>query len=360
MLLALPPEIRAEIEQEYTHIMESHELIRKLAQTGNSGSGSGSGGGALTNTGFQLKASSTAAAISHDLPPPLDQGTSRSKTRGRGGPRGRPRGSRARGRGRGQINDHPERADDMRFQRDDAHGNGSTTATGQAQPKARAQPEELELDADFLAALPQDIRAEVEAAHRVELIKNRRRQEADLAAQKDAAAASRQGFGGGSVSNELQGPVLERPTLMGKREIGELRVLLTQWVQSTLVEQDLSKKKGDRLDQVEKKEGRRGRVETVVLDEGPNPDDVQSFVDFVARVIVMERDLERVRLMLKYLRRRIEDNERQVEPLLQPVGQGRQHAVLGVVMSWQQAFEWVLSVARQLVVHIYGGSFDLD
>jgi hypothetical protein len=232
--------------------------------------------------------------------------------------------------------------------------------TGQPQPKARSKQEEPELDADFLAALPQDIRAEVEAAHRVELIKSRRRQEADLAAQKDAAAASRQGSGGGSASNELQGPVLERPTLMGKREIEDLRVLLTQWVQSTLVEQDLNRKNDDRQDQVEQKEGGRGRVETVVIDEGPNPDDVQSFVDFVARVIVMERDLERVRLLLRYLRRRIEDNERQVEPLLLSVGQGQKPAVVGVAMSWRQAFEWVLSVTKQLVVHIYGGSFDLD
>lgn len=352
MLQALPPEIRAEIEQEYTHIMENHELIRKLAQFGGSG-----GGGVGTSTGFQLRTPATMAmTVGHDNLVP-DQGSSRPKIPGRGKPRGRPRGSRGRGRGRGLVNEHPEGVDDI-------HG-GSTIATnGQAQRKKapaaqqqeQQQPEVPELDADFLAALPQDIRAEVEAAHRIELIKNRRRQEAELAAQKDAASvATRHGSGGapGSGLNEQQGPVLERPTLMGRREIGDLRVLLTQWVQSTLVEQDLkrSRKKGDI------KEGGRGGVEMVVFDEGPNPDDVQSFVDFVARVLVMERDLERVRLLLRYLRRRIEDNERQVEQEVKVKG-GK--PVVGVAMTWRQAFDWVLSVARQVVVHIYGGSFDLD
>ncbi|KAF9539314.1 deoxycytidyl transferase [Mortierella hygrophila] len=351
VLQALPPEIRAEIEQEYTHIMENHELIRKLAQPGESGSG-----GARTSTGFQLRAPATMAmTVGHDHLVP-DQATSRSKTPVRGKPRGRPRGSRARGRGRGLVNEYPEREDDVQ------HG-GSTTATNaQAQfkmaPDAQ-QPEVPELDADFLAALPQDIRAEVEAAHRIELIKNRRRQEAELAAQKDAAsAANRQGFGGaaGSGLNERQGPVLERPTLMGRREIGDLRVLLTQWVQSTLVEQDL--RQGIRKKDGAKEGGdERGGVEMIVFDEGPNPDDVQSFVDFVARVLVMERDLERVRLLLRYLRRRIEDNERQVE---QEVGVKGGKPVVGVAMTWRQAFDWVLSVARQLVVHIYGGSFELD
>ncbi|KAF9137779.1 hypothetical protein BG015_002608, partial [Linnemannia schmuckeri] len=232
-----------------------------------------------------------------------------------------------------------------------------------AQPKKTTaqQPDVPELDADFLAALPQDIRAEVEAAHRVELIKNRRRQEAELAAQKDAAsAASRHGSGASSGSNEQQGgPVLERPTLMGKWEIGDLRVMLTQWVQSTLVEQELSRD-SRKKDEAKKGGGGSGGTETVVFDEGPNPDDVQSFVDFVARVIVMERDLERVRLLLRYLWRRIEDNERQVEPQLREVAKGGRKPVVGVAMTWRQAFEWVFSVTKQLVVHIYGGSFDLD
>ena len=294
MLQALPPEIRAEIEQEYTHIMENHELIRKLARPGGSG-----GGGEGTSTGFQLRAPTTMAmTVGHDHLIP-DQATSRPKTSGRGRPRGRPRGSRGRGRGRGWLNEYPERVDDVH------HGRSTTAPNAQVQLKkvpAAQQPEVPELDADFLAALPQDIRAEVEAAHRVELIKNRRRQEAELAAQKNAASATtRQGSGGaaaGSGLNERQGPVLERPTLMGKREIGDLRVLLTQWVQSTLVEQDLRKNSRTKGEAKESGDG-RGGVEMVVFDEGPNPDDVQSFVDFVARVLVMERDLERVQLLLR-------------------------------------------------------------
>ncbi|KAF8946703.1 deoxycytidyl transferase [Haplosporangium gracile] len=360
LLQALPPEIRAEIEQEYTHIIENHELIRKLAQPGGSRSGEGAG----TSTAFQLKApTTTTMATGHDFRPP-DQGTSRPKSRGRGGPRGRPRGSRARGRGREQVNDHRERVDDARHYQDDNQRDGSTAATNaQAQPKKATaqQPEVPELDADFLAALPQDIRAEVEAAHRIELIKNRRRQEAELAAQKDAASvAFRHSSRAGSGLNEQQeGPVLERPTLMGKRETGDLRVMLTQWVQSTLVEQDLSWSSRTK-DETKKGGGESRRLETVVFDEGPNPDDVQSFVDFVARVIVMERDLERVRLLLRHLSRRIEDNERQVEPQLRKVTKGVRKPVVGVAMTWRQAFEWVLSVTKQLVVHIYGGSFEFD
>ncbi|KAF9125676.1 deoxycytidyl transferase [Mortierella sp. 14UC] len=367
VLQALPPEIRAEIEQEYTHIMENHELIRKLAQTGGSELG---GGGAGTSTGLQMRPPTAATATTdhHDYQP-LDQGLGRAKSRGRGGTRGRPRGSRARGRGRGgQVSrDHHDQVDD-------AHRGVSADAAAakayQQQPDAAKQPSRVpELDADFLAALPEDIRAEVEAAHRVEMIKNHRRQEAKLAAQRDAAAASRQGYIADSEANDLQqggGPMLKRPTLMGKREIDDLRVLLTQWVQSTLVEQDLNRarKKDDRR-VAEKGEGDGGArpAETVVYDEGPNPEDVQSFVDFVARVIVMERDLDRVRLLLRYLRRRIEDNERQVEPItkeLKSALKGGGGKLPLAAMTWRQALDWVLHVARQLVLQVYGGLFEID
>ncbi|KAG0371091.1 deoxycytidyl transferase [Mortierella sp. AD032] len=361
VLQALPPEIRAEIEQEYTHIMENHELIRKLGQS--SGSGTGGGDGA----GFQLRPSSAAAgpATGHHHDHLLDQGPGRTKSRGRGGTRGRPRGSRGKGRGRG----HHDRVDDP------YHGEVADTTAAHAphqqqQPlKTAKQPSGMPvLDADFLAALPEDIRAEVEAAHRVEMIKNQRRLEAELTAQRDAAAASRQGYSG-SGANDLQkgvgggGPVLERPTLMGKREIGDLRVLLTQWVQSTLVEQDLhhSRRKNDRRGEGEGVGvGDAVAVETVVYDEGPNPEDVQSFVDFVARVIVMERDLERVQLLLRYLRRRIEDNERQVEPVeMKRLLKGGK-PLPQASMSWRQALDWVLHVAQKLVLQVYGGSFDID
>ncbi|KAG0272814.1 deoxycytidyl transferase [Linnemannia exigua] len=366
VLQALPPEIRAEIEQEYTHIMENHELIRKLGQFGGSGTGEGGGG-----AGFQLGPLSTAATVAtnHYHDHPQDQGPSRAKNRGRGGTRGRPRGSRTRGRGRGRgaqvSHDHLDRVDDPQN-----NGFTDTTAAHAQQQQqhhsktAKPSSEVPALDADFLAALPEDIRAEVEAAHRVEMIKNQRRQEAELAAQRDAAAASRQGYSG-SGANDLQkgasgGPMLERPTLMGKREIGDLRVLLTQWVQSSLVEQDLHRlrKKDDCRGEMGGRDA--GAVETVMYDEGPNPEDVQSFVDFVARVIVMERDLERVQLLLRFLRRRIEDNERQVEPVeMKPLLKGVK-LLPQVTMSWRQALDWVLHVARQLVLQVYGGSFDID
>ncbi|KAF9900957.1 deoxycytidyl transferase [Linnemannia zychae] len=364
VLQALPPEIRAEIEQEYTHIMENHELIRKLAQPG----GSGHGGAGTTGSHLKPPIATTATTDHH----PLDQGYSRVKSRGRGGARGRPRGSRARGRGRGGqvLHDHHDQVHETH------RGGSAETAAAIAQqqhPKAAKGPPGIpELDADFLAALPEDIRAEVEAAHRVEMIKDHRRQEAKLAAQKDAVTGYRQGHATGSGANDLlqgDGPVLERPTLMGKREIDDLRALLTQWVQSTLVERDPShfrEKDDHRI--VKKGEVVRGgsrevrSTEVVVYDEGPNPEDVQSFVDFVARVIVMERDLDRVRLLLRYLRRRIEDNERQVEPVamgMKPPLKGGGKLSL-VAMSWHQAFDWVLRVARQLVSQVYGGSFDID
>ncbi|KAG0206260.1 deoxycytidyl transferase [Mortierella sp. NVP41] len=339
VLQELPPEIRAEIEQEYTHIMENYELIRKLAQPGSSGSSGGGGTAAGTSTGYQLRASELTTA--HDHIP--DQGSSRSRGRGgsRGAPRGRPRGSRGRGRGRGQVHiaDYSERANDV-CHKDDGHHRGSTTAQA---PKTASMPSEVpELDANFLAALPKDIRAEVEAQHRLEVIKSRRRQEDELAAQRDTAAASRQGSGT-SGNQGPQGSILERPTLMEKREIGDLRVLLAQWVNSTLVEQ-CPAAGGDQAD--------------TLYDEGPNPDDVQSFVDFVARVIVMERDLERVRLLLRYLRRRIGDNERQVKPATESGLQPKQ-LLLGS-MTWRQALQRVVHVTRQLVAQLYGGSFDID
>ncbi|KAG0379293.1 hypothetical protein BGX24_000981 [Mortierella sp. AD032] len=256
-----------------------------------------------------------------------------------------------------------------------AHRGGLTDSTvahaqhqQQQYPKTAKLPSGVPaLDTNSLPTLPEDTRAEIEAAHQVEMIKNQRKQEAELTAQSDATTASRQRYLC-SGANDLQtcvggGSVLERPTLMGKREIGDLRVLLTQWVQSSLVDQNLHQATRKNDSQGEKEGGVRdtgGAVKTVVYDEGPSPEDVQSFVDFVSRVIVMERDLERVRLLLRYLRRRIEDNDRQVEPVEMKPPLKETNLLSRVSMSWRQALDWILHVARHLVFQIYDGSFDIN
>ncbi|KAF9929508.1 deoxycytidyl transferase [Linnemannia zychae] len=351
VLQELPPDIRAEIEQEYTHIKENHELIRKLAQPGSS---RGTNDGAAVNTEAVYRIKVPTATVGYDNH--SDQGSNRGKIRGRGATRCRPRGSRGRGRGRGQIYDRPE---DLRRQyRDDyVHRETSEAIAIQAQvPKDTVSSKVPDLDVDFLAALPNDIRAEIEAAHRLEVIKSRRRQKDELAAQRDAATTASSRQGGIIDCTEAIGhhnvSILERPMLSGIRDVGELRVLITDWVRSTLVEQHRL------VENLKRREEYGNAIETtmVLIDEGPNPDDVQLFIDFIVRVIVMERDLDRVRMLLRYLQRRIKENEQQAEAI-DPTGRQGQQLV---AVTWQQALMKILGVTRHLVAQMYGGSFDID
>lgn len=333
VLQALPPEIRAEIEQEYNHIKENHELIRQLALPDTSNTDSRQGSPLLRHATLQ------------------DQGSSRGRGKSRGTVSGRGRG---RGRGRGKDQTGVDGIGGGSSEgRGDLHGREGRQRPGRT---SRAGKEETDhdtgqvpdLDEEFLAALPPDIRAEVEAAHRLEVMKNRQRQ-ADLAAE----ARNRQAVNyDSSLSAREQGrftghPLLERPTLMGLRETSELREMLAEWVQSTLIQEEGTAENMQPTDS-------HARSQSVLYDEGPNPEDVQSFSNFISRVIFMERDLERVRVLLRYLRRKVEENERQAAP----AQSNPEH--IRVLMSWPEALTRIVDVARRLVSELYGGSLVLD
>ncbi|KAF9917080.1 hypothetical protein BGZ65_013040, partial [Modicella reniformis] len=227
--------------------------------------------------------------------------------------------------------------------RDGRHNAGHTSHAGKEEAGHDAG-QIPDLDPEFLAALPPDIRAELESAHRLEVMKNRQRQ-ADLAAEaKTRQAAAAGSYYAGRSIRESGPPPPERPTLMGMRETSELRVMLVEWVQSTLIKEEETAANDMQCTDASI------RPCVVFYDEGPNPDDVQSFSNFIVRVIYMERDLDRVRLLLRCLKRKVEENERQASP----AHSNPKH--VRVLMSWQEALERIMDVAQRLVFKLYGGS----
>ncbi|KAF9188156.1 deoxycytidyl transferase [Haplosporangium sp. Z 11] len=341
VLQALPPEIRAEIEQEYTHIMQSHALIQKLVQPG-----SNSNRNKSHNTSHFL--GNQGPTIDQPVQGSSSRGRGRgstSRNTGRGRPRGRPRG---RGNGRGGNTKRGNVYGDEDSGRDEE-------ADSHADDPAGMVPE---LDRDFLNALPADIRAEIEAAHQLELIKSRLKNGTRSVTTRGRNKKQHGVDHTAKVINSIPNPVmLEKPTLMGQREVEPLRTMLGEWVQSTLVQNKVLEDQQagqDCSDDQDNSGSKSDHHTTVLYDEGPNPEDVRSFSDFLARVIFMERDLERVRLLLRCLRRKIEANER----VAAPVDANSKH--VRVVMTWRQAFENVQDVVQRLVSELYGGTLTLD
>lgn len=335
VLLALPKEIRDEIEQEYTHIKENYRLIQQFAYLGPS---VGPSNGGLLNEGPLNR-----VATDHHY------GVRANSARGRG-TRGRPRG-RPRGRGRGGgESSRPQRDLDEGLEdnlapqrvesRDDGHRLGTALESIQGLPA---------LDPEFLAALPPDIRTEIENEHQVAVLKHRQKIEQQQQQQGDT---KKQQVSRAQIDEQerAKAPRMERPTLMGLRDVEPLRRMLSEWVQSTLVPPPPSPPARSSSLTLTDEE-----IPTLALvDEGPNPEDVQSFSDFVARVIYMERDLERVRVLLAWLRRKIEENERKTQQAMFSE-YGSQKA-----MTWRQALERILGVVNRLVGEVYGGVFKLE
>ncbi|KAG0257811.1 deoxycytidyl transferase [Mortierella polycephala] len=340
VLQALPPEIRAEIEQEYTHIMQNNALIQKLVKPSSSSNRSKS-----QNTGHLL--GNQGPIIDQPAQGSSSRGRGRgstSRSTGRGRPRGRPRG---RGNGRSGSTKRGNVYEDEDSGREEEADNHANDPSGMVP----------ELDRDFLNALPADIRAEIEAAHQLELVKIRLKN-----GTRSAATRSRNRKQHGvdhtvRMINSIPDPVVpEKPTLMGQREVEPLRTMLGEWVQSTLVQNDVLKDQEtgqDNSSDQGSSESKSDHHAAALYDEGPNPEDVRSFSDFLVRVIFMERDLERVRLLLRCLRRKIEVNER----MAAPVDADSKH--VRVVMTWRQAFESVQDVVQRLVLELYGGTLTL-
>ncbi|KAI1307385.1 deoxycytidyl transferase [Mortierella claussenii] len=403
VLQALPPEIRAEIEQEYTHIMENHELIRKLAHPGmsdgdssnsnghNNNNNSHNGGALLSAAAIHLSATTTSMD-----PPSSSREKSRAAARGtsvRGRSRGRPRGTGGRGRGRagasgsGSGNSSSNSSGgvhgDPSMEYEQVRGEYASTVEHDDDATAQADPLP-ELDPNFLAALPSDLRAEVVRSHKLEVLKLKQRQAA-LAetAKNQLAGASRRhadhhhyhhhhhhhhhhGHEGNGRELVKKSVLPERPTLMGLRKADELRQMLAEWVQSTLL-QDKERLGVVAAVSVDVEEVQRnlgmdpaaaaaaaesGRP--MLFDEGPNPEDVQSFSEFIARVIYMERDLDRVRVLLRYLRRKIQENAAKAAP------KDMNPSHIRVLMSWPEALQRLLQVSQTVVMQLYGGMFSID
>jgi hypothetical protein len=177
-------------------------------------------------------------------------------------------------------------------------------------------------------------------------MKNRQRQ-ADLATKNRQTTNLLPGPRARDQIRLAGSPPPERPTLTGLREIDEVRELLAEWVQSTLIQE------GGTTASIEHTAS-HPTSQPVVYDEGPNPEDVESFSTFISKVIFMERDLERAQVLLRYLRRKVEENERQAIPF----GSNPEH--IRTHMSCQEAWTRIVDVAQRIVSELYGGPLVLD
>ncbi|KAG0016641.1 deoxycytidyl transferase [Entomortierella chlamydospora] len=345
VLQSLPPEIRAEIEQEYTHIMENNELIRKLARPTSNHT-----------------ADNSSVSLLHQPVFTDNQGGSRGrgKSMRRGSTRGRPRG-RGRGRGR-ELGNLSNGIECVRIVRDDVDEALRESREKESQHKSLQESvSDREtssgdthvppLDSEFLAALPPDIRAELETAHKVEIMKSRRKRATQAALTKDQSTAVYDAEYSKECRTRVDRSVLiERPTLMGLSHLDEIRDMLGEWVQSTLLREEEGATNIHDVHDASSSANPR----MIIYDEGPNPEDVWSFSEYIARVIFMERDLDKARLLLRFLERKIEDNKRKATPTrLSP-----KH--LQVLISWPEALKSISSVAEHLVAVLYGGTFATD
>ncbi|KAF9425206.1 deoxycytidyl transferase [Podila epigama] len=383
VLEALPKEIRDEIEREYSHIQENQRLIQQIVHEPRTGSGSwvrSSSSETLTKAQGQRGVGIADQAAGRVAVGRGGRGS--GTTRGR--PRGRPRGVGRGGRG---VAEGSLRAKETRREEVGNDGVGYSGPNGGRHPIAEhdvamalrtgtssdavdgLEDDIPSLDPDFLIALPPDIRAEIERDHKVAVLKHRQKMQEQK--RLNVAKALREGEKKYGEENRVVEATIERPTLMGLHEVGPLRQMLSEWVKSTLVQvpqKPYPDKKDENEDEHEHEdEVSHSKLEKLV-DEGPNPEDVQAFSDFVARVIWMERDLERVRLLLRWLRRKIEENEQRIlrggERLLghsqsQSQSQSQSHSIK-VSMTWRQALDQILVVANRLVSKVYGGFFTLD
>ncbi|KAG0340126.1 deoxycytidyl transferase [Podila humilis] len=365
VLDALPKDIREEIEREYSNIKENSRLIQQIAQ----GDANPSTRPAHDELPLQADREAVEQALSRT-------GGNRGR---RGGTRSRPRGRpRSLGKGVGATGDRDVTRTRNR-PRNESHAHEALDGiVPEADAAARIEDKHVNptvpdipglphLDPEFLAALPDDIRAEIENERKVAVLKHRQKMQQERGGsdrhrnQKKGQSLLRHGVGQDHDSNESSGDganrravAIERPTLMGLREVGPLRKMLSEWVQSTLV--PASSRQGRSIDE-SNSSGPSRQEEDILIDEGPNPEDVQSFSDFVVRVIYMERDLERVRVLLAWLERKVKENQKKTDHGMMMITPSQ--AAGKTALSWPQALERILAVVNRLVGEVYGGVFSL-
>ncbi|KAF9161821.1 deoxycytidyl transferase [Actinomortierella ambigua] len=364
VLQELPDDIRAEIEQEYNAMQENQRLIAMLAAgegasgssttVGNSGPRHGDGSGSDGGEGI--------SGVSTGKGPAMTKAATTTTITGRR--RGRPAGSKNKklheevvaGAGANSaphststamatVNGHhsvahPEdKADDEAGEEEEGRERNGDSGLPPPPPP---------LDPEFLAALPPDLRAEIEANHQAELSRYRLQQlqqqskKGRQTNKKLPTITAGNGGDGSRNPSDLTTPVMDpprspttasmtttatmtdttadrghlRPTLDGEREIGPLRQMVTQWVQSTLVAtavleagDDVETTTSVTTDTLTSTATTQADSVSIQVDKGPNPEDVSDFIEFLVRVVAMERDLDRVRLLVRWLQRKVAESE---------------------------------------------------
>ncbi|KAF9581565.1 deoxycytidyl transferase [Lunasporangiospora selenospora] len=137
-----------------------------------------------------------------------------------------------------------------------------------------------------------------------------------------------------------------RPRLLECREIGELRGLVDAWKESTLLRLPQSTREAEGGSSSRSSSGQTG-----LIDIGPCPEDVEQFIEFVVQVVEMERDLERVRLLLSWLLRRVQAGG--IPPAHPELLEGHR-------MTWDAAWEVISGAVQERVAMLYGGSLSLS
>ncbi|KAG0256333.1 deoxycytidyl transferase [Actinomortierella ambigua] len=364
VLQELPDDIRAEIEQEYNAMQENQRLIAMLAAgegasgssttVGNSGPRHGDGSGSDGGEGV--------SGVSAGKGPATTKAATTTTITGRR--RGRPAGSKNKklheevvtGAGANSaphststtmatVNGHRSVTHPEDEADDEA---GEEEEGGERNGDSGLPPPPPPLDPEFLAALPPDLRAEIEANHQAELSRYRLQQlqqqskKGRQTNKKLPAMAAGIGGDGSRNPSDLTTSVMDpprspttasmtttatmtdttadrshlRPTLDGEREIGPLRQMVTQWVQSTLVATAVLEAGDDieiitsvNTDTLTSTATTQADSVSIQVDKGPNPEDVSDFIEFLVRVVAMERDLDRVRLLVRWLQRKVAESE---------------------------------------------------
>ncbi|KAG0228115.1 deoxycytidyl transferase [Actinomortierella wolfii] len=324
VLQALPADIRAEIEQEYNVMHENQRLIETLAHAGRSGSG----GDPVT---FDTRHDS--ASGHGDVRPNTGRNTVATAAGSTS--------SRRRGRPPGSKNKKQHHDEATATVVENNRGDALVQENPPSKDDSTLPPLPPPPDPEFLAALPPDLRAEIEENYRAEVLKHRQNlqnkgraatggnevlQDTSNSTTAVPTSAFAKNLEAPRSNSHTAFPAVKnpdknrsvdlRPTLDGEREIGPLRQMVSQWVQSTLVAMSLPSDEppepylGEQQVNAETAAiPSSSSTISVQIDKGPTPEDVSDFIEFLVRVVAIERDLDRVRLIVRWLQRKVAESE---------------------------------------------------
>ncbi|KAF9969953.1 deoxycytidyl transferase [Actinomortierella ambigua] len=441
VLKELPEDIRAEIEQEYNAMQENQRLIALLA-AGEGGRGESSaalsaselrrGEDGAAGAGVKMgKATFSMATIASSSTSVATTGRRRgrppgSKTKKHGSEDATAGGAKTASRSISTTNavneasHHGQRLSPR--PEDEADDEAGDEEEGKDSDSGLPPPPPP-LDSDFLEALPPDLRAEIEANYRAELARYRQQlqqRKRDRKAKTKGLTAAAGNIGDNGDASHLAKLTTDpqhsstrtdtdarplRPTLNGEREIGPLRQMVTLWVQSTLVAMTVQDHEtfGYANDPAKNDAATAAttpvvdsetRAVAVQVDKGPNPEDVNDFIEFLVRVVAVERDLDRVRLLVRWLQRKVAESEANLAECHHQVQQwwrqqrllvGQQEkserdededpntsvssnsSMLAMLlyptsqpaMTWRQALTRIETAVQGVVRQMYGGTVDL-